>query len=145
MQPSTILFTLLAASGMTAAAPSPASYSGNQDGASQFVARQDPKLREAQNRLQGARTASMEAIETGGGKGRRLGQMNCGTLCSQCQTGAVTAAVGEIAVCGVATLGLAAVSGPLGVFLEVVGFVGCETTVIGELNKAEAECQTLIG
>ncbi|KAJ3946258.1 uncharacterized protein N0V96_004618 [Colletotrichum fioriniae] len=140
MHASAILVTLLAATGM--AAPSPAI---TNDGASQFIARQDPRLKQAQDRLQGARTASMEAIETGGGKGRRLGQMNCGRLCSQCQTGAVTAAVGEIAVCGVAAIGLAAVSGPLGVFLDVVGFAGCEAAAIGELNKAEAECQTLVG
>ncbi|KAJ0296018.1 hypothetical protein COL516b_011978 [Colletotrichum fioriniae] len=115
MHASAILVTLLAATGM--AAPSPAI---TNDGASQFIARQDPRLKQAQDRLQGARTASME-------------------------TGAVTAAVGEIAVYGVAAIGLAAVSGLLGVFLDVVGFAGCEAAAIGELNKAEAECQTLVG
>ncbi|KAK1509174.1 uncharacterized protein CCOS01_15690 [Colletotrichum costaricense] len=143
MHASAILVTLLAATSM--AAPSPAIANHEGPGASQFIARQDPRLKQSQDRLQGARNAAMEAIENGGGKGRRLGQTNCGTLCSQCKTGAVTSAVGKIAVCGAAALGLAAASGPIGIFLEVVGFAGCEAEAIGELNKSEAECQTIVG
>ncbi|KAH7109756.1 hypothetical protein EDB81DRAFT_832761, partial [Dactylonectria macrodidyma] len=57
--------------------------------------------------------------------------------------GAITSALGEIAVCGTAALALEVATAGIATILEVAGFVACETTVIGTLNQAEAECESL--
>lgn len=130
MQFSNIILAIASISGLAMAAP--------QD----LLSRQSPTER-VTSILRDARTASMEQIETGGGRGRRLSSTSCSTACSQCQTGAVTTAVGEIAVCGSVALATEVATAGLATILEVSGFIGCETAVIGELNKSEAECESL--
>lgn len=130
MQFSNIILAIASISGLALAAP--------QD----LMARQSATER-VTSILRDARTASMEQIETGGGRGRRLSSTSCSTACSQCQTGAVTTAVGEIAVCGSVALATEVATAGLATILEVSGFIGCETAVIGELNKSEAECESL--
>ncbi|KAI7782616.1 hypothetical protein LA080_013104 [Diaporthe eres] len=130
MQLSNIILAIASISGLALAAP--------QD----LFARQSDTER-VTSILRDARTASIEQIETGGGRGRRLSSTSCSTACSQCQTGAVTVAVGEIAVCGSVALATEVATAGLATILEVSGFIGCETAVIGELNKSEAECETL--
>lgn len=93
--------------------------------------------------LRDARNGAIEAIEAGGGNGRKLGSTTCTAACSQCQTGAVTVAVADIAVCGTAALAAEVLTAGATTILEITGFLACETRVIGELNKSEAECQSL--
>lgn len=120
-----------------------ASISGLALAAPQDISARQSATERVTAALRDARTASMEAIETGGGRGRKLSGSNCSTACSQCQTGAVTTAVGEIAVCGSVALATEVATAGLATILEVSGFIGCETAVIGELNKSEAECESL--
>lgn len=130
MQFSNIILAIASISGLALAAP--------QD----LTARQSGSAR-VTSILRDARTASMEKIETGGGRGRKLSSASCSTACSQCQTGAVTVAVGEIAVCGSVALASEVATAGVATVLEVSGFIGCETAVMGELNKSEAECESL--
>ncbi|KAH6686417.1 hypothetical protein F5X68DRAFT_232577 [Plectosphaerella plurivora] len=132
MQPIAILLAVFAARAM-------ALPSSNIIGA-----RQANTLEEAEKLLETSRNESIENIQDGGGRGRKLSDtFTCSARCQQCRNGAIATAVGEIALCGTAALGIAAVTGPLGVFLDVVGFAACETTAIGELNKSEAECTSI--
>lgn len=130
MQFSNIILALASISGLAMAAP--------QD----LTARQSATER-VTSVLRDARTSSMEQVETGGGRGRRLSGASCSTACSQCQTGAVTTAVGEIAVCGSVALATEVATAGIATILEVSGFIGCEVAAMGELNKAEAECESL--
>ncbi|KAK7415233.1 hypothetical protein QQZ08_012407 [Neonectria magnoliae] len=91
--------------------------------------------------LADARAKSIATIRNGGGEGRRL--FECGQLCSQCRTGAVTAAVAEIALCGTAALAVEVFTLGTATILEVAGFIACEAAAIGTLNEAEANCQGL--
>ncbi|KKY38522.1 hypothetical protein UCDDA912_g01514 [Diaporthe ampelina] len=130
MQFTNIILVLASAASLAMAAPQG------------VISRQSPTER-VTSILRDARNSAMEQIETGGGRGRTLSEANCSAACSQCQTGAVTAAVGEIALCGSIALATEVATAGLATVLEVSGFIGCETTIIGELNKSEAECQSL--
>ncbi|KAG8167202.1 hypothetical protein KVR01_002891 [Diaporthe batatas] len=130
MQFTSILLTIASISGLAIAAP--------QD----IIARQSGMER-VNSILRDARTGAMEQIEVGGGRGRKLTSTPCSVSCSQCQTGAVTTAVADIALCGVAALATEVLTAGAATILEVTGFVACEARVIGELNKGEAECASL--
>lgn len=130
MQFTNIILVLASISGLAAAAP-------------QNIAARQSATERVTSALRDARTASVKAIETGGGRGRKLSSTSCSTACSQCQTRAVAIAVGEIAVCGTVALATEVATAGLATILEVSGFIVCETAVIGELNKSEAECKSL--
>lgn len=130
MQFTNIILALASAASLAMAAP-------------QDIAARQSGTERVTSILRDARTASMEQIETGGGRGRKLSGASCSTACSQCQTGAVTVAVGEIAVCGSVALATEVATAGVATILEISGFIGCETAAIGELNKAEAECESL--
>ncbi|KAH8777876.1 hypothetical protein F5883DRAFT_614029 [Diaporthe sp. PMI_573] len=130
MQFSNIILAIASVSGLAMAAP--------QD----IIARQSGMER-VNSILRDARTGAMEQIETGGGRGRKLTSTPCSTSCSQCQTGAVTVAVADIALCGTAALAAEVLTAGTTTILEVTGFIACEARVVGELNKSEAECSSL--
>lgn len=130
MRFSNIILAIASVSGLAMAAPQGISP------------RQSPEDK-VKSVLQDARNKSISEIEQGGGRGRKLGDTNCTTACSQCRTGAVTTAVGEIALCGTVALATEVATAGIATILEVSGFAACETTVIGELNKSEAECSSL--
>ncbi|KAH7000757.1 hypothetical protein EDB80DRAFT_866762 [Ilyonectria destructans] len=98
--------------------------------ASPLSVRQDDALTIVNNALDDARSASANSIMNTQGEGRQL--LECGRLCTQCRNGAITTALGEVAVCRTAALAI-----------EVAGFIACETAVVGTLNQAEAECEGL--
>ncbi|KAI1840413.1 hypothetical protein JX265_007163 [Neoarthrinium moseri] len=91
--------------------------------------------------LADARAKSAARIKEETGEGRRLTE--CGTLCSQCRNGAITTALGEVALCGTTALALEVASAGTTTILEVAGFLACETIVIGNLNESEANCAAL--
>lgn len=130
MQFSNIILAIASVFGLAMAAP-------------QDITARQANLDRVNSILRDARTSSMEQIEVGGGRGRKLSSTNCSTACSQCQTGAVTTAVGEIALCGTAALATEVATAGVATILEISGFIACETAVIGELNKSEAECSSL--
>lgn len=130
MQFSNIILAIASVTSLAAAAPN--NITPRQTG-----------LERVNSIIRDARTSSMEQIEVGGGRGRKLSSAPCSTACSQCQTGAVTSAVGEIGLCGTAALATEIATAGVATILEVCGFIACEATVIGELNKAEAECASL--
>lgn len=139
MQPATVILALFAATGFAA----PADVEPRQLGVAPSPNSPFAQAQAAQ-RLQDLRNDSIAQIRNGGGKGRRLGESGpCGPLCKQCRSGAIGQAVSEIAICGSAALGAAAVSGPLLIFAEVTLFLGCESHAINGLNKAEAECAAM--
>lgn len=126
---------MISSSGWAAAVPT------NQTDPYDVVSRQaKPDLTRVNSILRDARNSANEQIEIGGGRGRKLSSAPCSAGCSQCQTGAVTAAVGEIGVCGSAVHAADVASAGVATILAVTGFASCEVAVIGELNKAEAEC-----
>lgn len=109
--------------------------------ASPLSVRQDDALTIVNDALDDARSASANSIMNTQGEGRQL--LECGSLCTQCRNGAITTALGEVALCGTAALAVEVATAGLATILEVAGFVACEATVIGTLNTAEAECQGL--
>ncbi|KAH6976500.1 hypothetical protein BKA56DRAFT_618407 [Ilyonectria sp. MPI-CAGE-AT-0026] len=109
--------------------------------ASPLSVRQDDALTIVNDALDDARSASANSIMNTQGEGRQL--LECGRLCTQCRNGAITTALGEVALCGTAALAVEVATAGIATILEVAGFVACETAVIGTLNTAEAECQGL--
>lgn len=86
----------------------------------------------------------MDQVEGGGGKGRKLMPApSCGTRCGQCETGAVTSAVGQTGLCSTAALATEVATAGVATILEVTGPLACKLTVMGELNRAEAERGTV--
>ncbi|KAL6411786.1 hypothetical protein AUP68_04164 [Ilyonectria robusta] len=143
MKTAGILIALLTASGIAAATPGSVRFRSVADAdAANVKARQEGDLAGVEKVLADARAASIAEIEKGGGEGRQL--FECGQLCSQCRTGAITTAVAEIALCGTAALAVEVFTLGAATILEVAGFVACEAAVVGTLNESEANCSGLV-
>lgn len=133
MQFNNIIIVLASIANLALAAPQ----------ANNMLAPRQSALDKVNSVLRDARNSAMEQIETGGGRGRKLSSAKCSTACSQCQTGAVTKAVGEVGVCGTAAVAIEVATAGAATILEVAGFISCQTAIIGELNAAEANCASL--